>query len=75
MFTSPYTNAVHTFCIDIFRTYKARYNEGKGKTDKKRWEDNVKECVGLKLGEALQKAENRKGWRKVVARSSNGHLD
>ena len=37
---------------------------------KKRWEDNITEWTGLKLGEALQKAENREGWRKVVARSS-----
>ena len=37
---------------------------------KKRWEDNVTEWTGLKLGEALRKAENREGWRKVVARSS-----
>ena len=26
---------------------------------KKRWEDNVTEWTGLKLGEALRKAENR----------------
>ena len=37
---------------------------------KMRWEDNVTEWTGLKLGEALRKAENREEWRKVVARSS-----
>ena len=37
---------------------------------KKRWEDNITELTGLKLGEALRKAENREGWRKVVAQSS-----
>ena len=37
---------------------------------KKRWEDNLTEWTGLKLGEALRKVENREGWRKVVARSS-----
>ena len=37
---------------------------------KKRWEDNVTEWTGLKLGEALRKAENREGWRKVVAQLS-----
>ena len=37
---------------------------------KKRWEDNVTEWTGLKLGEALRKAENREEWRTVVARSS-----
>ena len=37
---------------------------------KNRWEDNVTEWTGLKLGEALLKAENREEWRTVVARSS-----
>ena len=37
---------------------------------KKRWEDNVTEWTGLKLGEALRKVENREEWRTVVARSS-----
>ena len=32
---------------------------------KKRWEDNVTEWTGLKLGEALRKAENREEWRTV----------
>ena len=35
---------------------------------KKKWEDNVTEWTGLKLGEALRKAENREEWRTVVAR-------
>ena len=37
---------------------------------KKRWEDNIMEWTGLKLGEARRKAENREGWRTVVVRSS-----
>ena len=37
---------------------------------KKRWEDNIWELICLKLGEALRKAENKGGWRKVVSRSS-----
>ena len=37
---------------------------------KKRWEDNVTEWTGLKLGEALRKAEKREEWRKVVDQSS-----
>ena len=36
---------------------------GKGR-QKKRWEDNMTEWTGIKLGEALRKAENREGWRK-----------
>ena len=35
---------------------------------KKRWEDNISEWTGLGLGEALQKAEDREEWRKVVGR-------
>ena len=37
---------------------------------KKRWEVNITEWTGLKLGEALRKAENREEWRTEVARSS-----
>ena len=35
---------------------------------KKRWKDNIPEWTGLGLGEALQKAEDREEWRKVVGR-------
>ena len=34
---------------------------------KKRWEDNITEWTGLNLGEALRKAKNREGWRKLAA--------
>ena len=37
---------------------------------RKRWEDNISEWTGLGLGEALRKAEDREGWRKVIALSS-----
>ena len=37
---------------------------------KKRWEDNISEWIGLGLGVALRKAEDREEWRKVVAPSS-----
>ena len=37
---------------------------------KKRWEDNITEWTGLKMGEALRKAESREEWRKVVAQPS-----
>ena len=40
------------------------------KADRNRWEDNILEWAGLKLGVALQKAENREEWRKLVARLS-----
>ena len=35
---------------------------------KKRWEGSILVRTGLKLGEALRKAENREEWRKVVVR-------
>ena len=34
---------------------------------KKRWKDKISEWTGLKLGDALRKAENGGEWRKVVA--------
>ena len=37
---------------------------------KKRWEDNISEWIGLRLREALRKAEDREEWRNVVAESS-----
>ena len=37
---------------------------------KKRWEDNIREWTGLKLGECTRKAENREGWRELVANSA-----
>ena len=42
----------------------------KERQTEKRWEGNVTEWTGLKLGEAFRKAENREEWRTVVARSS-----
>ena len=37
---------------------------------RKRWEDNIREWTGLKLGEALREAEDREGWRELAVRSS-----
>ena len=37
---------------------------------RKRWEDNIRDWTGLRLGEALREAEDREGWRKLVVRSS-----
>ena len=37
---------------------------------KKRWEDNIKECTGVGFGDSLKAAENRKGWKGIVATSS-----
>ena len=37
---------------------------------RKRWEDNIKEWTGLEWNIILQKAENRKEWRKLVVKST-----
>ena len=36
---------------------------------KKRWEDNISEWTGLSLSETVRKADDRVGWRRLVARS------
>ena len=37
---------------------------------KKRWEDNIREWTGLEFGRSQRAVENRKKWRKLVAKSS-----
>ena len=37
---------------------------------RKRWEDNITEWTGLKMGEAIRHAEDREGWRRLVFNSS-----
>ena len=37
---------------------------------KKRWEDNIPEWMGMTLRAAMRKAERREEWRELVARSS-----
>ena len=51
------------------RTGHGARREKEGK-EKKIWEDNMPEWTGLGSVEALQKAEVREEWRKVVARQS-----
>ena len=36
---------------------------------KKRWEDNIKEWMGMGFGDSLRAAEDREGWKGVVATS------
>ena len=38
--------------------------------ERKRWEDNITEWTGLKMGEAIRHAEDREGWRRLVFNSS-----
>ena len=37
---------------------------------RKRWEDNIREWTGLEFGKTQRAVENRKKWRKLVAKSS-----
>ena len=37
---------------------------------KNRWEDNIKEWTGMGFGESLRAAEDREGWKGIVATSS-----
>ena len=37
---------------------------------KKRWEDNIKVWTGMGFGDSLRTAEDREGWKGIVATSS-----
>ena len=37
---------------------------------KKRWEYNIKEWTGMGFGDSLRAAEDRDGWKGIVAASS-----
>ena len=37
---------------------------------RKRWEDNIKEWTGMGFGDSLRAAEDREGWKGIVATSS-----
>ena len=39
-------------------------------SQKKRWEDNIKEWTGMGFGDFLRAAEDREGWKGIVATSS-----
>ena len=48
-------------------TVKAARKRGR---QKKRWEDNIKEWTGIGFGDSLRAAEDREGWKGIVATSS-----
>ena len=48
-------------------TVKGARRRGK---KKKRWEDNIKEWMGMGFGDSLRAAEDREGWKGIVATSS-----
>ena len=37
---------------------------------KKRWENNINECTGMGFGYPLRAAEDKEGWKGIVATSS-----
>ena len=39
-------------------------------SQRKRWEENIREWTGLEFGKSKRAVENRKKWRKIVAKSS-----
>ena len=45
-------------------TVKGARNRGR---QKKRWEDNIKEWTGMGFGDSLRAAEDREGWKGIVA--------
>ena len=36
----------------------------------KKWEDNIKEWMAMGFGDSLRAAEDREGWKVIVAKSS-----
>ena len=48
-------------------TLKGGRRQGK---QRKRWEDNIREWTGLEFAKSQRAVENRKEWRKLVAKSS-----
>ena len=36
---------------------------------KKRWENNIRECTGLEFARSQKAVENREKWRKLVVKS------
>ena len=63
-------------CLPFIRSgqnHLARHSERGKKTrrkQRKRWEDNIREWTGLEFGKSQRAVENRKKWRKLVAKSS-----
>ena len=43
--------------------------EDKGR-ERKRWEDNIRELAGLEFTKSQRAVENRRKWRKLVAKLS-----
>ena len=66
IFTSVIKISVRKYKFRVYKhiTRLTGLAKGEGKIiHKKRLEDSIREWTGLKLGEALRKAENRKGYK------------
>ena len=50
-------------------TVKGGRRQGR-QTERKRWEDNIREWTGLEFGKSQRAVENREKWRKLVTKSS-----
>ena len=50
--------------IILKRTVKGARKRGR---QKKRWEDYIKEWTGMEFGDSLRAAEDREGWKGIVA--------
>ena len=48
----------------ISHTVKGERKRGR---QKKRWEDNIKECAGMDFASSTRAAENRTRWKGIVA--------
>ena len=62
-------------CLPFIRSgqnHLARYSE-RGKrqgSQRKRWEENIREWTGLEFAKSQRAVENREKWRKLVVESS-----
>ena len=55
------------------QNHPARHSErggGGGSRQRKRWEDNIREWTDLEFAKSQRAVENKKKWRKLVAKSS-----
>ena len=61
----------------VLPNHLARHSERGKKTrqadsQRKRWEDNIRDWTGLEFAKSQWEAENREKWRKLVAKLSVG---
>ena len=62
-----YIHVKFTYVCKRAGTVKGARRRGR---QKKRWEDNIKEWTGMGFGDSLRAAEDREGWKGIVATSS-----